>query len=424
LKGRYTKVALALTAILLGAIVYFSTPNWIFQKRAALDSPLVQRVLASPIHIDLNGLLTSITILNSVQITDMEGNYHNDIIYLERHLERLWLSEIAGLQKPDIPTIAEAIDYEKENEKSSPHSLHDLRRQAYMAALIPGAPEPTDKPPQEILNYPEHYTSLGQHRWSPTSASNLTQVALALTNRLNREIYLPPIISVFVTATRGDEEFVCANGAKAPWQGGGGMPPEWRLLLPNQRILVLCNPVNWDASAEEALQGMGKQNYWSLRVALYPPTQTELLYANPNSTAQSNYSDSLLLSEVLSTPKITEMAGRILDDSSCIDRRSCLSEYSSVILYHGEIWMFGFISGALTFLLTCSLKKLSRFKMALALSAAIFILCFIAISTIDYGGILAEIAIFIYTAQALGATLGVWLIFFLFYRQGHSQVRL
>jgi hypothetical protein len=421
LTGRYKIFTLVLTVILLATGVFFSTPSWVLQKRATLDSPLVQRVLAFPIRGDLNSLLISMALLNSLQITNNEGNYHNEIIYLERHLERLWLSEIAGLEKPDSPTIADAIAFEKEASISP--SLQSLRQQAYMTALILGAPEAKDKPPQEILNYPDHYTSLGQYRWTPKFARNLTQVALALTNRLNRNIYLPPIISVTVNQTGRGVEFVCANGAKAPWEGGGGMPPEWRVLSPNQRALVLCDSANWNSSSSETLQGLGEQNNWSLHLSLYPPTQTGLLNANAD-FSPSDYSDSLLLSGFMSTPEIAERANRLLLESSCLDRRSCLAEYSSVLFYHGEIWLFGFIVGALTFLMTCSFKKFSRFKIALALSAVISSLCIIGICTIGQRGILAEIAAFIYTSQALGAILGVWLIHLIFYRRGHSQIRL
>jgi hypothetical protein len=423
LKDRSKIFALALTAILLATVVFFWTPSWVLQKRATLDSPLVQRVLASPVRGDLNSLLVPITLLNSLQITDSEENYHNDTIYLERHLERLYFSEIAGLPKPDIPTIADSIAYEKE--ASSSPSLQNLRQQAYMTALIPGAPDAKDKPPQEIIKYPDHYIALGKHRWTPKSAKNLTQIALALKNRLDRDVYLPPIISVSVNQTGRDVEFVCANGAKAPWEGGGGMPPEWRLLSPNERALVLCDSADWDSSPEEALEDLGKQNYWSLNLALYPPTRTGLLNANSDfSREQSDFKDSLLISGLLSTQEIAESANLILQESSCLDRKSCLAECSSVLFYHGEIWMFGFILGALTFSMVCSFKGFSRFRMALILSAIISILCLISICTIDQGGILAEMATFVYTLQALGAILGVWLIHFVFYRHGHSHVRL
>lgn len=283
------------------------------------DDPLLQRVMRVPVDGGYDRLVVAIEALRYIKLNDANGSrvLKDDLYYAERFLERLWLGDLIGAPRPKVASVFAAIALERSLESSAPLSLFELRAKVYAAALLLRQPQFSDPPPESILQAPDNYVAVGEHRWKYASQpqSDDALVEIALKNELDHAIPLPPVIQLYYSNEEdtdpNTDPLVGLACVERDYHFGND-PADVRLELPKlrmlgagQRVIVLCSsfiyifPSNKQLLLERALQDLGNRKAW-------------VIHPSPNQSGENKAEDLLWLSRALRTDETRQQALELL----------------------------------------------------------------------------------------------------------------
>ncbi len=374
----------------------------------AEDGSFMRRLLALPVDEQRKNLVVAIRIIRTVQAPGSEGDRMGKKgMLLNRFLQRLWLSDIRGTPAPIARTLAEAMEVERALSRSKQHDLLSLVEETYSTALqidLPGSAEPL---PELLAEYLKGYANVGTHKWQHRENPHYAiRVPVAFTNLTPRSLALPPLIGIFKKESDASRQVVmeCPNGVKAPWQGGGGVPPEWRNLDSGQRAVLLCVVVKGDAFIDEALEHFKERGKWLLRPALY--------FIFPGGQPPP---EDLDIASLLDSEATKQDAQRMLKESSCVERGRCFAEMKAVVsdmVFYRLLWVYGLVAGIVAFsaLLRCTGK--SPLYLANLLSGAAVLAGIVIAGGIDpRWGVGGDLMVSLIRLQMVEALVAIWLMY-------------